>query len=155
MPDVACRWSPSRCVVTCSFLCVQTWRERETQRWPALVSYKSRVSPCPPPPKKIPAWSDGGGRESGTEARLEQFTLSVIHVTLRAWLLCPQGQGVPGSWLGVGRKHTTLLIAPQTHCFLVGTMEMATLTSHSFPDNQWGACVMRAASQWEPRKGQP
>lgn len=108
-------------------------RHRDGQLW-----CPTRVGSLPAhPPKKIPAWSDGGGRESGTEARLEQFTLPVIHVTLRAWLLCPQSQGVPGSWLGLGRKHTALLVAPQTHCFLVGTMEMATLTSHSCPDNQW------------------
>lgn len=64
-------------------------------------------------------------------------SLSVILVALRAWLLCPQSQGVPSSWLGIGRKHTALPVAPLTHSFLVGTMEMATLTSHSCPDNQW------------------
>lgn len=62
MPDVACRWSPSCCVLTCSFLCVQTWRERETQRWPALVSYKSRVSPCPPPQKNQPGVMEEAGK---------------------------------------------------------------------------------------------
>lgn len=73
----------------------------------------------------------------GLRPQLEQFTISVIHVTLRAWLLHPQSQGVPSSWHGAGRKHTALPIAPLTHCFLVGTVEMATLASHSCPDNQW------------------
>lgn len=48
-------------------------RHRDGQLW-----CPTRVRSCPrhpPPPKKILYWSDGEGRESGTEARLEQFAL--------------------------------------------------------------------------------